>query len=103
MNVGRKPDARTLERYCVEFVLWWKAKEFVSKYGVKFPLKDEKGQVKCWQQFPEVAEMHKRGQTLLRIEQEFGLTPASRARLHVEAGSSRTPSIPVRPRFSTNN
>ena len=98
MKVGKQPDRRTIERYCVEFCLWWKAAEFVKQYGVSYPLKDDKGKVKCFIQWPQVAEMHKRGATLLKIEQEFGLTPASRARLHVESESGVT-KVSSRPRM----
>lgn len=96
MHVGKQPDRRVLERYCVEFCLWWKATEFVKQYGISYPLKDENGKVKCFMQWPQVAEMHRRGATLLRIEQEFGLTPASRARLKVE--DTTQPAVSSRPR-----
>lgn len=84
MGVGRQPDSRILERYCVEFVLYWKDCEFVREHGTTYSLKDEHGDEKCVAQYPQVGAMHKRAATLLRIEQEFGLTPSSRARLHVE-------------------
>lgn len=91
MGVGRQPDSRILQRYCVEFVLYCKACEFVKQYGVSYPVKDEKGTIKAFAQFPQVGEMHKRAATLLRIEQEFGLTPSSRARLKVESENKPLP------------
>jgi P27 family predicted phage terminase small subunit len=96
LKVGKKPDSRTLERYCIETCLWRRAREFIAKYGVSYPIKElrknpdgsQSEVIKCFCQFPQVAEMHKRAQTLLRIEQEFGLTPASRARLNMEAAQA---------------
>ena len=84
MGVGRRPDSRILERYCVEFVLYWKDCQFVREHGTVYSLKDDHGHEKCVAQYPQVGAMHKRAATLLRIEQEFGLTPSARARLHVE-------------------
>ncbi len=49
-----------------------------------YPLKDEKGQVKYFQQWPQVAIANKLAQQLTRLEQEFGMTPSARARLQIQ-------------------
>ena len=97
MGVGRRPDTRILERYCVEFVLYWKDCEFIRENGTTYSLNDDSGNEKCVAQYPQVGAMHKRAATLLRIEQEFGLTPSSRSRLHVEP-ESKVLKVSARPR-----
>ncbi len=84
MGYGRAPDGITLERYCVRCVQWAKAIAHTNKYGFSYPVKDGDGKVKCFMQFPEVAIANKLDTILLRIEQEFGWTPAARARVRVE-------------------
>ncbi len=48
-----------------------------------YPLKDEAGQTKCFQQWPQVAIAHKLALQLTRLEQEFGMTPSARTRIPV--------------------
>lgn len=89
MNVLTVADGNLVARYCVLFVRWWDLQAFIKKYGMHFPIKNEKGDVKCFQQFPEVGAANKTGMELLRIEQQLGLTPAARTSIHV------IPRIPV--------
>ncbi|NLA69222.1 MAG: P27 family phage terminase small subunit, partial [Gammaproteobacteria bacterium] len=57
---------------------------FVRKYGESYFVKDDYGkQIKTCQQFPEVGIINRLGVQLLRLEQEFGLTPAARTRIQV--------------------
>lgn len=85
MNVLTVADGNTLERYCRMYVEEWELSEFVKKHGISYPLKDGEGKVKCFQQFPQVAQMNRVRGELLKIEVQFGLTPAGRARLEVES------------------
>ena len=89
MGVLARCDGNALRRYVNAYVRWESAAKFIAQYGETFPIKDADGKVKCFQRFPQAttyAEMH---QMMLRIEQEFGLTPAARARLAV------TPPTPI--------
>jgi P27 family predicted phage terminase small subunit len=76
-------DRNALARYCDVFVRWRKAADFLEKNGDVFPINDAKGKLKCLQQFPQVAIYRNLALMLLRLEQEFGLTPASRTRIQV--------------------
>ncbi|MBI5866096.1 MAG: phage terminase small subunit P27 family [Planctomycetes bacterium] len=76
-------DQGAVARYCHLWVRWRKAEEFIAKHGEMYPLKDDKGRTKCVQAWPQVATANKLAQQLTRLEQEFGLTPAARTRIHV--------------------
>ena len=79
-------DALAIERYARMVVRWRRAAAFIEQYGETYPLKDLAGNVRCFQPFPEVAIYSNLNTALLRLEQEFGLTPAARARLGIELG-----------------
>ncbi len=83
MRVLRQIDENALARYCSTWVRWRRARMFLDKHGETYMLKDEKGNPKCVMPFPEVAVANKLATTLLRLEQEFGMTPASRPNLEV--------------------
>lgn len=84
MGVLTRIDRNALIRYCRSWVRWRKAEMFIERKGEVYSLKDDKGNFKCVQQWPQVAIAHKLGLTLTRLEQEFGMTPAARTRIHVE-------------------
>ena len=95
-------DATAIERYARMVVRWRKAAEFLDKYGETYPLKDNAGNVRCFQPFPEVAIYSNLNTALLRLEQEFGLTPAARARIGIDRGrnnGSQTPAQRDKERF----
>jgi len=77
-------DREALARYCDTWALWRRMREHVEKYGVSYPLRTDDGEVKCFQQFPEVGAMHKLALLLGRLEAEFGLTPSARTRIDIE-------------------
>jgi len=83
MGVLTRIDANALARYCETWVRWRHAQEFLKQKGEVYPLKDESGKVKCLMPFPQVAIANSLAQQLLRLEQEFGLTPAARTRIVV--------------------
>ena len=87
MGVLTRIDRNALARYCRTWARWRKAEAFIDKHGEMYPLKDEAGQPRCFQQWPQVAIANKLAQQLTRLEQEFGMTPASRTRIQ----------LPVRP------
>ena len=84
MKVLTNVDGNALARYCVLWVRWKQAELFIRQHGLAYPLRDEKGQLRCLQQFPQVAIANKLATQLTRLEQEFGMTPSARTRIHVE-------------------
>ena len=87
LGVLTKIDGNALARYCSLWTRWIRATQFVEQYGESYPLKNEDGKVKCFQQFPQVAVVNKLSVLLLRLEQEFGLTPSARSRINVDVPS----------------
>jgi P27 family predicted phage terminase small subunit len=83
MGVLGHIDQRTLGRYCDTWGHWYRARDFIKRHGDTYPLKDESGRTKYLQQFPQVAIANKLATQLTRLEQEFGMTPASRTRIQV--------------------
>lgn len=83
MGVLTRIDGLALARYCSLWADWIRARQFVSRHGTTYPIKDGNGKVKCFGQFPEVALLHKLSLALSRMEAEFGLTPSARTRLNV--------------------
>ena len=81
MHLLSKTDAVVLERYCRMLVRWRAADDFLKKHGEVYPLKDNQGDVRCFQPFPQVAIVSQLAAALLKIEQEFGLTPSARSRI----------------------
>ncbi len=55
----------------------------MDEKGEMYTLRDNEGNVKCCQQWPQVAIANRLAQQLTRLEQEFGMTPSARARLQV--------------------
>jgi hypothetical protein len=46
--------------------------EFIDKNGVMYPIKDDSGKIRCFQQWPQVAVAQKLCHELPRLEAEFG-------------------------------
>ena len=89
LRVATKIDGRALQRYCEMLVDWEKATKFIEKmgftYATGYKLNANGVNVPTsFQQFPEVGIRNKLSVLLLRLEQEFGLTPAARARIEVD-------------------
>ena len=84
MGVLARVDRDALTAYCQTFARWKAAEEFLDRHGPVFPLKDEKGNIRCMMPFPQVAIARSLLQMLRGYQQEFGLTPSARSRLEVE-------------------
>jgi len=84
MGVLTRVDGNALARYCRLWSRWRRAEAFIDKHGELYPLRDDQGQTKCVQPWPQVAIANKLAQQLARLEAEFGMTPAARSRLQVE-------------------
>ena len=89
MGILTRVDGNALARYCRLWSRWRKAEGFIDKHGEMYPLKDDGGQVKYFQQWPQVAVAHKLAMQLTRLEQEFGMTPSARTRIQVNAGQEQ--------------
>jgi len=83
MGVLTTIDQHALAAYCQSYARWRKAEEFIQRHGEVFPIKDDDGNLKYLQQVPQVAIARNLLQMLNRYQQEFGLTPSARTRIHV--------------------
>jgi P27 family predicted phage terminase small subunit len=85
MRVLTLADTETLARYCA---IWeqWKRNYDAVKAGLDvIRFKDSTGEIKHIQVSPYASQMTKLAAILLRIEQEFGLTPSSRSQVTIHA------------------
>lgn len=81
-------DLDALGRYCVIHVEWVKHIGICQRGGDILIGRDDSGRVKYTQVGPSATLVRQHGQTLLRLAQEFGLTPSSRTALSTtEAGT----------------
>jgi P27 family predicted phage terminase small subunit len=83
MQVLTIVDADVLSMYCHTYSRWRAAEEFISKHGLVYPIRDDKGGVRCMQQWPQVSIARNLLLVLRSYQQEFGLTPAARSRIQV--------------------
>jgi len=90
LGVVRETDTNALERYCVLWVRWRRASVYIEKNGETYVLKDKENKPRCAMQWPQVGIINRLSILLLRLEQEFGLTPAARASIDVEVSSHKT-------------
>ena len=84
MKVLTTADKAVLERYCELFTLWQKARDVVVAKGAVmgvYELNRKTGErvVVAYKDRPELKQMLMFEDKLLRVEREFGLTPAARA------------------------
>jgi len=84
MGVLARCDANALVRYCELWVRWRRAAAFLAKHGEHYAIHDEVGNFRCFMPWPEAATVSKLSVLLLRLEQEFGLTPAARTAIKVK-------------------
>ncbi|MFA7237880.1 MAG: phage terminase small subunit P27 family [Phycisphaeraceae bacterium] len=80
MGIVGRIDANAIARYCQVLAWWIDCKKFIDKYGPTF--KNSRG---LETEHPTVARAAKLGDQLLRLEREFGLTPAARPGLPLTA------------------
>ena len=70
----------TLARYCHNTVRWWKLAEWLDQNEDTYTVTDQLGNTRHVRH-PNVITYEKLTHDLLRCEQEFGITPASRTRI----------------------
>jgi P27 family predicted phage terminase small subunit len=75
-------DGDALTAYCQTYARWQAAEQFLAQHGEVYPVRDERGNVRCMAQFPQVSIARNLIQVLRSYQQEFGLTPSSRTRVH---------------------
>ena len=84
MGVLTEIDGQALTRYCTAWAQWKRSIEFIQKRGDTFAIKDDKGEIRYLQQYPQVSIANKLATQLTRLEQEFGMTPSARTRIRIE-------------------
>lgn len=84
MRVLSKGDCQMLSRYCHLWYRWRDMEEFIKeKGGISYDVTDQAGNV-IHRRYPEASEARELATQLTRMEQEFGLSPASRARVQMQ-------------------
>ncbi len=83
-GVLTRDNGQTLARYCHGLVRWWKLAKWLDENDETYTTTDEGGNVRHLRH-PNVGTYEKLGRDLIRMEQEFGLTPASRTRIQAIA------------------
>jgi P27 family predicted phage terminase small subunit len=77
-------DENALARYCDMLARWKLCVQFVNENGMTHPVRGPNGQITMFREFAEVDRASRLSDQLLRIEQQFGMTPASRASLAID-------------------
>ena len=96
MGVLSVVDWRAIQRYCELFIDWKQAQDFIRRNGTTYTiteLDDVTGKPKIVnvRKFPQVNVRDSLSMQLLRLEQEFGLTPSARARITVDIAAPDDP------------
>jgi P27 family predicted phage terminase small subunit len=91
MRILTRIDRDALAAYCQTYARWKAAELFLDQHGEVYPLRDEKGNVRCMQQFPQVSIARGSLQILRSYQQEFGMTPSARTRVYEIPGFARDP------------
>jgi P27 family predicted phage terminase small subunit len=79
-GVLTKDAGQTLARYCHGLVRWWKIADWMEQNEDTYAIVDQLGNTRVVRH-PNVITYEKLGRDLLRMEQEFGLTPSARTRV----------------------
>ena len=78
MGVMTNADIDTIARYCTMYEQYVKYLEQVRRGLDVLVIRDDAGKVKYMQSTPAATMLTKLAASMLRIEQEFGLTPSAR-------------------------
>lgn len=90
MGVLTNHDLSAFAGYCQAYARWREAEEFLSKHGTTFETPN--GYV---QQVPQVSIAAQSLKIMQSFCAEFGLTPASRARLYANTGDNKGSEDPM--------
>lgn len=89
MGVLTDADVDALARYCAMHEQFLKYLDQVRRGLDVLVIRDEAGKVKYMQVAPAATLLSKTAAAMLRLEQEFGLTPSSRSGIEVMNGSAK--------------
>ena len=81
LGVLSRIDGNALARYCHLWDRWRKAEDFLLANGEVCEVRDDEGRVVSTRAWPQVDIAFRLAQALLRLEQEFGMTPSARSRI----------------------
>jgi len=90
MGVLTEADIRAFEGYCQAYARWREAEDFITQHGSIFQTKS--GYV---QQVPQVSIAMQNLKIMQSFCAEFGLTPASRSRIAVNANADQEADDPM--------
>ena len=77
-------DQTALAGYCQSYARWKKAEEEIKLLkNTIYPLKDEGGNIKGFQQYPQYGIVNQCLKQIRAFCSEFGLTPAARAKMEL--------------------
>jgi P27 family predicted phage terminase small subunit len=99
MRVMTEADIEAIGRYCAMWAEWKKNYEMVKRNGDVLTIWEsdpsdptgKKQRVKYMQPTPYATQMKSLATLLLRIEQEFGLTPSSRSQVTIHGRTEDDP------------
>ncbi len=83
MKVLSTADGEALASFCQAHVRWQEAEEFLAKHGSVYAVRDERGQLRYMNQFPQVSIARNLLLILKSFYQEFGMTPSARTRIEI--------------------
>lgn len=76
-------DVGAFQRYCINVAEWRACVDFIKANGSDLVVRDaDSGEVTGVVPYPQVKRKREYEILLLRYEQEFGLTPSSRSKIH---------------------
>lgn len=81
-------DGSALAAACQSWARYREAEDFLAKQGMTYVVKGDDGSPRYVAQFPQVSISRQSLYLYLRFCQEFGLTPAARARMAVPTGGA---------------
>lgn len=85
MGVMTRVDGDALARYVVIWNQWRTCVNWVKEHGFSYVTKDRDGTPAGARAWPQAKLSIQLSTQLLRLEEQFGLTPAARSRISVEA------------------
>jgi P27 family predicted phage terminase small subunit len=80
-------DGGALARYCRLHAVWKELDRFLAESGHGHPIKDSRGNVVGVRLYPQLRALLNVSEHMLRLEQQYGLTPAARASLGTPFGA----------------
>jgi len=86
MGLITTADTEAIGRYCAMYEQWVRYLDQIRRGLDVLVIRDKDGKVKYMQSTPAATMFVKLGQSMLRIEQEFGLTPSARASMNLPGG-----------------